>query len=366
VTVNAAVPDQVLHAFGLDGVAIELLSGGRTNRTMRATAEHDLVLQEVRHGSHDDLLGVMENLVRVTGHLEWKRMSDGPSMAPWYPRLIPTVAGKPFVMTESGDVWRTFAYRPGMVVRRAQRHDTVASIAAMYGQFTAFTDDLVGGTSPDLLITTRGFHNLDKVHAEYLAEYEKAPAAKRAEIEPLAARIDLVLSAVANRVRDDGLDSVAPRVVHNDTKLSNVLIDHDQGEAIAVLDLDLVMMGPIWHDFGDLFRSASWHRPGEPEPGCDLELFELVASAFLRTAGRVLSPAEIATFAVAGPRISAELGLRYLTDHCREVPRLRVDLPGGHLARGLANLWLAEEMLSAYDALRPVVDRLVSVDHLVQ
>lgn len=363
--VDESVPVEVLHAYGLQAHAVELLSGGRTNRTMRASGEQDLVLQHVRHGSHDDLLGVMENLVRVTSHLEWKRVSSDRSAPQWYPNLVPTSAGKPFIMTENGDVWRAFVYRPGLVVRRAQRADTVASIAAMYGRFTSETHDLVGGASPALLVTTQGFHDLDAVGAEYQRVVDQAPAERRDEVGAHSDRIERILAGVADRVASDGLAAVQDRVVHNDTKLSNMLLDHDQGEAVAVLDLDLVMMGPIWHDMGDLLRSACWHRPGEPGAGCDVQLFDLVTSGFMQTAGEVLSAAEIATFAAAGPRIAAELGLRYLTDHCRDEPRLRVDMPGGHLNRGLANLWLAEEMLNAYDALRPVADRLMTANRTI-
>ena len=41
------------------------------------------------------------------------------------------------------------------------------------------------------------------------------------------------------------------RVTHNDTKLNNVLINREKGEAVAVIDLDTVMKGSILYDFGD-------------------------------------------------------------------------------------------------------------------
>ena len=144
--------------------------------------------------------------------------------------------------------------------------------------------------------------------------------------------------------------------MHNDTKFSNVLLDRDEGEAIAVLDLDLVKMGPCWHDVGDLVRSASWHLPGGAVSSLAPEQFESVIVSYIEGAAGTLSDEEIATFAVAGPRLSFELGLRYLNDHLRDEPQLRVGGPHGHLRRGIANLNLAQEMFAAYDALRLIVD----------
>ena len=44
------------------------------------------------------------------------------------------------------------------------------------------------------------------------------------------------------------------RVTHNDTKLSNVLLDDTTGKAVCVIDLDTVMPGLCAFDFGDSIR----------------------------------------------------------------------------------------------------------------
>ena len=89
-------------------------------------------------------------------------------------------------------------------------------------------------------------------------------------------------------------------------------------------------------------------------------LFDTVSAAFVRGAAETLSDDELATFAVAGPRLAFELGVRYLHGHLDPANALRVDGDRGRLLRGLANLKLAEEMLNAYDALRSVVDDLIA------
>ncbi len=352
-----AVPETVLAEYGLDDAHVELLTGGRTNRTMRVRAGRDLVLQQLRGSGHRDLLGVMENLVRVTSHLEWRRTVERQGDS-WYPQLMPTNAGKPFIMTADGDVWRAFTHRKGQIVRSNQPLATLSSAAAMYGRFAAQTADLGG---PPLIETAPGFHDLDLVQNELLRDFEHATADRRAALEPIVDSLQLFRDQLDARCGSDGAHWAPDRVVHNDTKLSNVLFDRDHGRATAVLDLDLVMMGPSWHDVGDLMRSTCWHSPtAESSPAFSAELFDAVVGAFVESAGETLTDAEIVTYAIAGPRLSFELGLRYLNDHLRDEPELRVNGDNGHYLRGLANVKLAEEMFRAYDALRQVVDGYVA------
>jgi len=356
-------PEHVLRAYGLDGAHLELLTGGRTNRTLRARAGRDLVLQQMLGAGHHDLLGVMENLVRVTSHLEWRRaMSDAEmSRDSWYPLLVNTTAGKPFMMTPEGDVWRAFSYRPGVILRSGQPQNVLASAGAMYGRFAAETFDLGG---PPLIETAPGFHDLDQVLDELVVAADVASPAGRRELASDLEQITVLKARLDRHTANDGLVFSPDRVVHNDTKLTNVLFESERGRARAVLDLDLAMMGPSWHDVGDLFRSACWtvaSPKGEPlTPNFTVELFDAVVGAYVESAGETLTDAEITTFAAAGPRLSLELGARYLHDHLRPEPHLRVDGTNGHLVRGRSNLKLAEEMLGAYDALRRVVDDFIT------
>lgn len=354
---TAGVPTAVLGAYGLDDAHIELLTGGRINRTLRVRAGRDVVLQQMHGDAHADLLGVMENLVRVTSHLEWRRAISGEHTS-WYPLLIPTTTGKPFIMTDDGDVWRAFSYRTGQILRSSLPLGTLASAAAVYGRFAAETADLGG---PPLIATSPEFHDLGAVYESFHRAVEAATAEQRIQMASDLDRLESLKRKVDDRCASDGLRFTPDRVVHNDTKLSNVLFDRVNGRAIAVLDLDLAMMGPLWHDVGDLYRSACWHAPGAGPgtPASSPELFDAIAGAFVEAGGESIEDREIATLAAAGPRLSFELGVRYLHDHLRAEPRLRVSGENGHLLRGRANLMLAEEMLGAYDALRQVVDELI-------
>lgn len=299
-----------------------------------------------------NLVGVMENLLRVTGHLEWK-LALSSERYRWFPTLALTVEGKPFRLSACGDLWRAFVYRPGRIPAGVQPAHVIQEVACLFGRFSAATVDLGG---PDLIVTQPGFHDLGQVidqHSDLLAE---SAGPKKSQVEALQPEIERTRLGLAGLVRADGLDTLDTRVVHNDTKLSNALLDSTGEHARGVLDLDLVMHGPVWHDFGDLLRSACWYHSAKSSPAITVGLFQHVLNGFLSGAAPHISAEEVATFAAAGPRLAFELGLRYLNDHLRERPQLRVAQPDGHLARGSSNLMLAAEMLKVYDVLRPLVD----------
>ncbi len=45
------------------------------------------------------------------------------------------------------------------------------------------------------------------------------------------------------------------RVMHNDTKISNILFDAESGNSICVIDLDTLMPGYFIYDLGDMIRT---------------------------------------------------------------------------------------------------------------
>lgn len=321
----------------------------------------------------------MENLVRVTSHLDWShRMGarlarfetdastdrTGTEAEPaedivaptWWPQLVPTQAAKPYLLTESGELWRAYAYRDGRIARHRLPTETLHSAARLFGRFSAYTSDIGEG----LADAVPGFHDIDRVWSDFeaICDNPEVPASL-ALVEPHIDDLLRLREALYRRCQADGLQAARHRVVHNDTKLTNVLLHPTERRAIAVLDLDLATMGPLWHDVGDLVRSAAWNRGDSSPVHVVTDVAELLR-AFLTGAGDTVEPAEVVTFAVAGARIGFELGVRYLSDQLRGEPVLRVEGPNGHLARGLANMNLATEMLNAYDALRSEVDELAA------
>lgn len=121
----------------------------------------------------------------------------------------------------------------------------------------------------------------------------------------------------------DGMTSgrIANRPVHNDAKMSNVLLDESSGQRLCVIDLDTVMPGSVLYDFGDMMRTMLCRAPEDEtdlsKVRISLEMFEALASGYLRGADAILNQDEREMLVFSGILITMETGSRFLADHHR-------------------------------------------------
>jgi len=138
------------------------------------------------------------------------------------------------------------------------------------------------------------------------------------------------------------------RIVHNDTKLNNVLIDDATGVGICVIDLDTVMPGLSMYDFGDCCRIAV-NPAAEDERDlskvkADLALFRLIAEGYLSAARDFLLPAEIRHLAFSAKLITLEQAVRFLTDYLQGDVYYKIHRPEHNLDRCRTQLALVDDM----------------------
>jgi Ser/Thr protein kinase RdoA (MazF antagonist) len=132
-------------------------------------------------------------------------------------------------------------------------------------------------------------------------------------------------------------------VVHNDTKLSNVLFDRDSNEALCVIDLDTVMPGLLAHDFGDLVRSVAAVGEGSAL-AFDPARFEALAVGYHAGLGGGLTAAETDSLAVGPAVLSLELAARFLADYLDGDRYFRTRFAGENLERCRGRLNLLQSM----------------------
>ena len=105
--------------------------------------------------------------------------------------------------------------------------------------------------------------------------------------------------------------AIPERVVHNDTKLNNVLLDDATAEGVCVIDLDTTMPGSVLYDFGDMIRTAApTSREDDPDPAgirVRLDRFEALVKGYLSSA-TFLTECELAHLAFSGKLITLEVG----------------------------------------------------------
>ncbi len=332
---------------------VEAPDAGGADATMRAeTASTErILLQRLNGDVFRDLDGLASNLERVTSHL--RRAAAARGQRPIVAEPIATRAGGWMHVDETGAAWRASRFVEGTRVLGCDATtDELRAAARAFAELTRDLDDL-----GPLVETIPCFHDFARRRAALAA----AIAADRADRAGGAA--DLI--ATANRLGDElaaagaGAGQLPSRVVHNDAKLDNVLLDSATGEVACIVDLDTVMSGSVLNDFGELARTAAT-RAAEDEPDLtkivlDRERFAALAEGYLTGARAWLLDSERECLALAGPLLTLENAVRFLTDHLDGDRYYRVHREGHNAQRARAQLRLAEQMLERLDELRHMI-----------
>ncbi len=355
--------------FGIEGALVSArpLAGGhihesyvaayRQNGSGRARYVHQRINREV----FAEPPPLLENIARVTAHLHAQLTREGVSdPARRALTLLPGLSGHPWWIDDSGAYWRTYRY-----IEHSRSYGVVTSAtlaeraAEAFGDFVRRLADLPGGPLHE---TIPAFHDT----AARLQHLQAAVAGDTCgRVGEVQRELDFVFarSWLAHVLKQRGAGgSFVARVVHNDTKIDNVLFDTRTREALCVIDLDTVMPGLLLHDFGDLARSTLSPVP-EDETALErivvrLPVFEALARGYLRATRALLSEEEIALLPLAGRIIALEAGARFLTDYLLGDVYFRTHRPRHNLERARNQLELVRRMEESETEMRTVVEEL--------
>jgi hypothetical protein len=348
--------------FAVEGRVVEARrhGRGRIHETWLVLCDggRRYVFQQLNARVFRDLDAVMENIARVTAHLE-RGLARAPTPALRPLRVVPTCGGASWLSQPPAGGWRAYEFVEGTAtLERAETPEQAYQAARAFGAFAALLADL---PPPPLRETISGFHD---TAARVRALREAAGRDPHSRVAGARRELDLALANAELAERLPALvraGRLRLRVVHNDTKLNNVLFDAATGCAACVIDLDTVMPGYLAYDFGDLVRSAG---NAAPEDGADpaqaklrLPLFEAIARGYVEGAGPVLDAGDRASLLFAAPLITFEIAVRFLTDHLAGDTYFRVARPGQNLERCRVQLALLASMQAQAEAMARCLER---------
>ncbi len=288
----------VLADFGLADARVAPLGSGLINDTFAVRAEGaDWVLQRVHTVFSPE---IHHNIAAVTDHLSAKGIPT--------PRLRPTRTGA--LWTEhDGRAWRVMTRLAGVTFDAMRSLGQARAAAAALGRFHRALEDL----EHDFVGLRAGVHDTPG-HLRRLREAVDEHRTHRLydAVAPLA-------EALLHAAEDlPSLEHLAPRVVHGDPKLNNVMFAGPGGseaeDAIGWIDLDTVAPMPLHLELGDAWRS--WCNPrgeDEAQASFDLEVFEASVQGYAEQ-GPVLRSEERAALVFGVEVISLELAARFLAD----------------------------------------------------
>ena len=346
---------EVANAYGLRSSIdrVEHCFRGRMHQTWFAGSsesepEFDLVFQKMNTAVFQDLDALMANVSQVSRHLKEKMALAGVRDAERrFLHLRHTLEDDAYFLEEDGSCWRVCDYvKEADCVSSAESPAQAYQVAKGYGHFMSL---LVDFPAKALTETIPGFHDTAK-RLKMFERVVKGDLVERARgaADEIAFVYDndRLATVLATAFKDD---LVSLRVVHNDTKISNVLLDRASGESVCVIDLDTVMPGLSVNDFGDMARSIACTKAENDHDWrgteVDLDLYKALVDGYLAGAGSVFKKSEIDLFATSAMVLTYELGMRFLTDYLSGDLYFHVDGEQDNLDRARVQFELCRSMV---------------------
>jgi len=353
----------IVAEFAVEGKLIEAkpIVQGHINDTYRLTFETETgkeqyTLQAINQYVFKNPELVMENICAVTEFLRKKIEAAGGDPDRETLTVVPTKAGKSYLIDENGDYWRVYHFIDG-----ASSYDTVQNAQHLYNAgfaFGRFQNQLADFPIETLHDTIPNFHNTKKRLQDFFAAVERNESGRAAECAEEIAFFRARENDAAFLLNLQESGELPTRVTHNDTKYNNILIDDTTGEALCVIDLDTVMPGLSAYDYGDAIRFAA-STAAEDETDLskvtiDMELYELFTGGFVSAAKGLLSERELELLPWGARIITLELASRFLADHLDGDKYFKIHRENHNLERAKCQMKLVEEMEKHFDEMMAI------------
>lgn len=334
--------EKVFNNFRIYGdyVDANLYGSGHINDTYLLEVQQSgrpvkYIVQRLNNVAFPDPLGLMDNVKRITEHLQKKLRAAGDPDASRKAMTVILTNDDKACYVENGNYWRCYLF-----VENAIGHDIILNddqafeAAKAFGDFQKLLVDLPGER---LVETIPNFHNTPKRFEKFeqvLAE-DKFDRAK--DVQP---QIDFIMARKddAYKLLDLNAKGLIPeRITHNDTKLNNVLLDVETEKATCVIDLDTSMPGLALYDFGDMIRTSTSPAAEDEldlsKVQVQMNMFEALVKGYLSTAAEFLTPTELDNLAFSGKLLTLECSIRFLTDYLEGDIYFRIHHEGHNVER---------------------------------
>lgn len=305
----------------LSGEILEInpLSGGHIHQTFLVKEKfsqgtRSLVLQRVNHHVFTDPPGIIDNMLKVIQHID-KNLDPSDSFQVF--NLIPTQSGQHLFQDEEGFAWRMLTFiEDSYSLDHVQDPEQAYQGALAYGKFLALISDM---NAKELATTIPNFHHLGHRYETFKFACNQNISSRLNAVEE---EVDFVNQRIPFIENITGLiesDRLPLRVVHNDTKLSNVLFSENTHLGISVVDWDTIMPGYLMYDFGDMVRTFS---SPVPEDSRDLSsvtiqmpVFQALCQGFFYETNKIITTSEVDSLLPGAKLMTFIMGLRFLTDY---------------------------------------------------
>lgn len=343
---------------------IEQIDKGYINRTyMVETATennvHKYILQRINTNVFTDVEALMNNYQIITAHLSDKLNMPGKHKRGAVQTLRPTKDGKLYFEDSSG-VWRMMTYFDNVYSLDIPDNPEVFYYTGV--SFGRFIKAMSSVDATEIKEVIPNFHNTMSRYKDLeiaiSRDHKKRVKEVADEIAFIRAHTDLF--GKISEALENGI--IPTRICHNDCNLNNILFDNKTHLPVAIIDLDTVMPSSPLYDFGDSMRigtnTAKDDEKDLSKVSCNLQLYEAYARGYLEACGELLTKDELELLPYASLIITAEDGIRFLTDYINGDTYYHIDYPEQNLDRARTQLRLLEDMEKKLSEIRKILQKI--------
>lgn len=349
------VAENILLAYGFTSQTVKLqqIGSGHINRTYLLSTDDNekFILQNINTQVFKNPYAIANNIQAVADYLK----DHYPNYL--FPAPITTLNGELMFQFED-EFWRLLPFVPNSVAFDTLSEPKQAFEAAK--QFGKLSRLLNNFDSSLLKPTIPGFHDLNWRYEQFTCALTKTTNGLRADAK------EEIEHALHHHFIIDFYKSYAingdfpTRVMHHDTKISNVLLAENTNDGICVIDLDTLMPGKFISDLGDMMRTYLCAF-SENETDLDkikirIPYFSAMVEGYLSEMATILTETEKELILFSGKYIIYMQALRFLTDYLNGSIYYPISYPEQNLDRTKNQFKLLYELSHNEKELQDIIE----------
>lgn len=296
------------------------------------------ILQRINHNVFKDPYAISAN-IRLVGDYLQEHFPDYFFVTPKHTR-----DGRDLVENLDG-YFRLFPFVKSSVTYTIVENPELAFEAAR--QFGKFTYHLSGFDESVLQETIPNFHNLSLRYNQFKQSLEQGNKERLSEAADVIKQLEKYCYIVDEFERIKINPKFRRRVMHHDTKISNVLFDR-QNNGLCVIDLDTVMAGFFISDVGDMMRTYLAAVSEEETDFSTIEVredyFTAIFEGYLADMKADLTEEEQKSFVYAGKFMIYMQSIRFLADYLMNDVYYGSKYEGQNFNRAVNQLYLLNSL----------------------
>jgi Ser/Thr protein kinase RdoA (MazF antagonist) len=337
--------DKILVAFGLNPsqYKVKPFGSGLINYTLKVSGSGaDYILQRINSNVFRSPDDIAMNIASLQAYFK-EAHPDYNFVAP-----LPSLSGDEMVTSDKGEYYRLFPFVKGSkTIDFISNEKEAFEAARQFGKFTYMLNDFDAST---LKYTLTDFHNLKLRFDQFKTACQNAQESRLHEAAKEVKEVYNRYNILQNYNQLISNNEIPLRVIHHDTKISNILFDNKQN-GLCVIDLDTVMPGYFFSDVGDMMRTYLSPVNEEEQDFSKIsireDIFMAICKGYMLEMGEILTETEKQYFIFSGKLMIYMQAIRFLTDFLNNDIYYGTKYPGHNLVRAKNQFDLLEKYIDS-------------------